>query len=313
MTPTLRQFAAFLKIARLGSFARAADALAMSQPALSQAITQMERLLGARLFDRTTRSVRLTLEGSLLVPHAEAILASVEDAVSAVQRQSSALRARISVGTLPSIAAAFLADILRVFRARHPAAQVAVTDGTSEVLYTGVESGEIDLAIASRLRGRDTVRFRPLLRERFALVLPREHPLARQASVTWSEVLRHEFIAFPPGSGGYEAIHDGLERAGLTLSPVMTLAQSATILRMVEQGVGVTALPVLGCPLPDHESLTVRLLTNPVIEREVGILQSSTATPTASVRALEEIATACVGDCRVPGITVAAAPQRRRP
>ena len=312
MTPTLRQFAAFLKIARLGSFARAAEALAISQPALSQTITQMERLLGARLFDRTTRSVRLTLEGGLLVPHAEAILASVEDAVSAVRRQSSALGARISVGTLPSIAAAFLADILRIFRERHPAAQVAVTDGTSEVLYAGVESGEIDLAIASRLRDHDAVGFRPLLHERFALVLPRDHPLARQASVTWSEALRHPFIAFPPGSGGYEAIHDALERAGLTLDPVMTLAQSVTMLKMVEQGVGVTALPVLGCPRPDHESLTVRPLTNPTIEREVGLLRSSASVPTASVRAIEEVTIECVGRCRLPGIDVVALSQRRR-
>jgi len=310
MYPTLRQFAAFLKVARLGSFARAAEALGMSQPALSQAISQMEGTLGARLFHRTTRSVRLTVEGALLVPHAEAILAGVEDAVSAVRRQSSAVRSRISIGTLPSIATVFLADILRIFRARHPAAQVAVTDGTSEVLYAGVESGEIDLAIASRLRQRDSVRFRPLLRERFALVLPRDHPLARQATVTWSEALRHDFIAFPLGSGGYEAIHDELERAGLTMNPVMTLAQSATVLRMVEAGVGVTALPVLGCPRPEHEGLTVRALTNPAVEREVGILQSSSAVPPASVRALEEIAIECVGQCRLPGIAVAAAPRR---
>jgi hypothetical protein len=59
----------------------------------------------------------------------------------------------------------------------------------------------------------------------------------------------------------------------------MTLAQSTTVPRMVERGVGVTALPLLGCLLPDHESLTVRLLTKPMIEREVGVLQSSTSAP----------------------------------
>lgn len=311
MTPTLRQFAAFLKVARLGSFARAAEALGLSQPALSQAIAQTEDILGARLFHRTTRSVRLTLEGALLVPHAEAILASVEDAVSAVRRQGSALRARISVGALPTFATEFLADMLRIFRARHPAAQVAVTDGTSEVLYGGVESGQIDLAIASRLRGRDAVRFRPLLRERFALVLPRDHPLARQATVTWSEALRHDFIAFPPGSGGYEAMHDGLERAGLTVDPIMTLAQSATGLKMVEAGVGVTALPALGCPRPDHPTLTVRTLASPEIDREVGLVQVATSVPTAGVRTLVEIAMDCVAACQVPGITLATAPLQR--
>lgn len=312
MSPTLRQFAAFLRVARLGSFARAAEALGMSQPALSQAISQMEGMLGARLFDRTTRSVRLTPEGALLVPHAEAIIASVDDAVSAVRRQGAARRPRISVGTLPSHATVFLADILRLFRQRYPAAEVTVTDGTSDVLYAGIEAGQIDLALASRLRDRDSVRFRPLFRERFALVMPRDHPLARRAAVGWDEAVSQDFIAFPTGSAGYEALHDGLERAGLVLRPVMSLAQSATVLKMVEAGVGVTALPMLGAPKHDHPSLTVRPLVNPVIEREVGIVQPAAAGSTAAIRAFEEITTACVAHCQQPGITVTSGLHRRR-
>jgi len=311
MSPTLRQFAAFLKVARLGSFARAAEALGLSQPALSQSIAQMEAMLDARLFDRTTRSVRLTPEGALLLPHAEAIVTSVDHAVSAIRHRGAALRPRISVGTLPTHATVFLADILRIFRLRYPAAEVAVTDGTSDVLYAGIEANLIDLALGSRLREHDSVRFHPLFRERFALVLPRAHPLARQATVDWAEALAHDFIAFPAGSAGYEALHDGLERADLTLRPVMTLAQSATVLKMVEAGVGVTALPMLGCPRPDHPSLTVRPLAKPALDRDVGILQSSSATPTAAIRAFEEITIAQISQCRLPGITVIA-PQRRR-
>ena len=312
MSPTLRQFAAFLRVARLGSFARAAEALGMSQPALSQAISQMEGMLGTRLFERTTRSVRLTPAGALLVPHAEAIIASVEDAVSAVRRQGAALRPRISVGALPSHATVFLADILRLFRQRYPAAEVTVTDGTSDVLYAGIESGHIDIALASRLRDRDSLRFRALFRERFALVMPRNHPLARRAQVTWDEVVSQDFIAFPAGSAGYEALHDGLERAGLILRPVMSLAQSATVLKMVEAGVGVTALPMLGAPKHDHPSLTVRPLVNPVIEREVGIVQSATAGSTPAIRAFEEITITCIAHCQLPGIAVTSGLHRRR-
>ena len=70
MNPTLRQFAAFVQIARLGSFARASESLGLSQPALSQSLSQMETLLGARLFSRTTRALKLTREGTMLLPHA---------------------------------------------------------------------------------------------------------------------------------------------------------------------------------------------------------------------------------------------------
>src|SRR5690606_25800145 len=136
------------------------------------------------------------------------------------------------------------------------------TDGTSEVLYEGVESGKIDLAIGSRLSGRAAVAFTSLRREPFALVLPRTHRLARRPRVTWADALAEDFLAFPPGSAGHTAMEDGLQRAGLLLRPLMTFAQSITALNMVLSGAGVAALPLLGCPA-SHPKLTVRPLIEP--------------------------------------------------
>lgn len=303
MNPTLRQFAAFVQVARLASFARASEALGLSQPALSQSIAQMEELLGARLFHRTTRTLRLTPEGELLLPRAEALLAEVEEAVALVREQGRRALARISLGTLPSVATAFLPEILRVFRADYPATLVAVTDGTSDVLQAGIEGGQIDLAICSRLRGHAALAFLPVLRERFALVLRRDHPLAAQEAVTWREALRHDFIAFPPGSGGFAAIEERLQGAGLALRPVMTLAQSTTVMNMVEAGVGVTALPALGCPPPDHRVLAVRPLVEPVVDREVGLLRAGTATPSAALLALQDIVVRCMQGSAPPGVS----------
>jgi LysR family carnitine catabolism transcriptional activator len=311
MNPSLRQFAAFVQVARLGSFARAAEVLGLSQPALSQSVSQMEGQLGAKLFRRTTRALSLTEEGTLLLPRAEAILDSVEEAVALVRDQSQESRARISLGALPSLAPVFLPEILRVFRTQHPAARVAVTDGTTEVLYAGVESGHIDLAIGSRLAGHPGVRFWPVLRERFALVLPRTHPLARQASVTWAEALRHDFIAFPPSSAGHAAMAEALAEMGLALNPVMTFAQSITALNMVAGGAGVTALPMLGCPSPNHKVLAVRPLTEPVVDREVGLIHSTAREVGArevapALLALQDIVLRSLAASRLPGLSQAA-------
>jgi LysR family carnitine catabolism transcriptional activator len=302
MSPTLRQFAAFVEVARHGSFARAAERLGLSQPALSQSITQMEQLLGAKLFRRTTRAVRLTAEGALLLPRAEQVLSGVEEAVALVREQAQLSRARVSLGSLPSVAAAFLPEILRLFRLRQPATRVAVTDGTSEVLYAGIAAGQIDIAIGSRLRGHASVSFQPVLRERFALVLPRAHPLARKPAVTWAEALRHDFVAFPPGSGGRAAIEDALQQASLALNPVMTFAQASTALNMVAAGAGVTALPALGCPPASHRQLAVRPLIDPVVEREVGIVRSATGEPSAATLALQDISIRCMTQSRLPGL-----------
>jgi DNA-binding transcriptional LysR family regulator len=312
MHPSLRQFLAFTKVARLGSFARAAEALGTSQPALSQSIAQMEELLGLKLFQRTTRAVRMTAEGEFLLPRAERIMAGVEEAMQALQEHAQQRRSRISIGTLPSFATGILPTALRLYRERYPASQLAVMDGTSDVLYAGIEAGQLDVAIGSRLPGHPDVSFRPVLRERFALVLRREHPLARQETVTWREALGQDFIAFPPGSGGRAAMQDALERAGLALHPVMTLAQSNTVMGMVEAGVGVTALPALGCPPADHKVLTSRALVEPVVDREVGILSAMGASPSAGVLAFQELIMACIAQWAAPGILPATAPRGRR-
>ncbi len=312
MNPTLRQFAAFVQVARLGSFARASEALGLSQPALSQAVAQMEAQLGARLFRRTTRALRLTEEGALLLPRAEAILGSVEEAVALVQEQARLGQGRLSLGALPSLAAVFMPEILRAFRARHPETRVAVTDGTSDVLYAGVESGQIDLAIGSRLPGHPGITFQPVLRERFALVLPRAHPLARKPRVTWAEALRLDFIAFPPGSAGHVAMEEALRGAGLVLNPVMTFAQSLTALKMVAGGAGVTALPVLSCPPPTHKALAVRPLTDPVVDREVGVIRAAAREAAPAMLALQEIATRCMLESRHPGLALPAGERGKR-
>ncbi len=294
MNPTLRQFAAFVQIARLGSFARASEALGLSQPALSQSLSQMELLLGARLFSRTTRALKLTREGAMLLPHAEAILGSVDEAVALVREQAGLARARISLGALPSLVPVFLPEILRIFRERRPSTQVAVTDGTSEVLYGGVANGLIDLAISSRLPGQSGITFEPVLREPFALVMPRTHPLARRSSVTWAEALRFEFLAFPPGSAGHTAMAEALQRVGLALHPSMTFAQSITALNMVAGGAGIAALPVLGCPSKRHPTLVTRPLTDPVVEREVGLIHASEREVSPVLQALHGIAKECL-------------------
>jgi DNA-binding transcriptional LysR family regulator len=302
MNITLRQLEAFTQVARSGSFVRAAEALGMSQPALSQTIAQMERLLDLKLFQRTTRALQLTSEGEFLLPRAEAILSDTEEALRAMQDRSRQRESRIAMGSLPSLATGLLPEILRRYRERYPLSRVAVTDGTSETLYAGVEGGQIDLAISGRLRDHPDVSFLPLFRERFALVLRRDHPLAQRDVVTWRDVLRYDFIAFLRGSGGQAAIEDALERAGLTLNPVMTLAQSNTVIGMVEAGVGVTAIPALGCPPEDHKTLTSRPLVEPATEREVGLLRRVSAAPSTSMLAMQSLTIEFLATLQLPGV-----------
>jgi len=289
MNPTLRQLAAFAQVARFRSFARAAELLGMSQPALSQVIARAEETLGVKLFQRTTRAVRLTAEGEFFLPHAEAILAHVAGSVEALKAQARQHQAGITIGTLPSLVAGLLAEIMHSYRARHPDSQVTVIDGTAEVLYAGIASGQIDMAVGSRLADRPDISFQPLFDEAFALVLRRDHGLARQERITWTQALHEDFIAYPMGSSGRATIENALQRAGLALKPVMTFAQSTSTLGMVEAGIGVAALPSAACPAPDHRTLTSRPLIDPIVTRQIGFLHLAARPPTTAMLAMQAV------------------------
>lgn len=286
--PTLRQLEAFARVARLGSFARAAADLGLSPPALSQAISQLELGLGTTLIHRTTRVAHLTVDGEFLLPAAERVRSELDSALAALKEGAQTRRSRISIGAVPSLAVGFLPPVMRGFARLHPAIQVMPHDAPAEQLYRGVENGQFDIALTSRLADRPGLTFSSLLHDRFHLVMRRDHPLASATEVRWRALQELPVIGFAPGTGTRIALMAELARSGIELRPVMELALSTTILGMVEAGVGVATLTSFALPTAAHPSLVSCRLVEPVIHREIGILTSAQRPLPASAMALRD-------------------------
>jgi len=175
----LRHFECFVEVARLGSLSRAAERLALSQPAVSKTLAELERIAGARLMTRGRGGVLLTASGEALLPHAEAGLAGFEQALGAVGAARAQEAMAVTVGALPTVAAAILPEAVARFRSAHPGAHVTVRTGPNAHILELLRGGTLDMVVG-RLAAPEQIEglsFQHLYSEEVRFVVRPGHPL----------------------------------------------------------------------------------------------------------------------------------------
>src|SRR5919197_143225 len=188
----LQQMRYVVAVAETRSFTRAAERCLVVQSALSHQIARLERELGARLFDRTSRRVRLTPAGTAFLPAARQCLDAAERAAAEAAAAVGQVRGRLAVGLIPTVAAVDIPAALRDFRREYPDVRISLRVGASEKLAEQVKEGVIDVAFlglptTAQLRG---VEGRELARDRLVAVVPPDHPLAAESTVTLRRLSR---------------------------------------------------------------------------------------------------------------------------
>src|SRR5215212_5845961 len=174
----LRQLTCFERVAELGSMSRAAEALHLVQPAVSQQIALLERQVGLRLFHRGPRGVRLTEAGEALLPSARRVLAEVERAGQVLGGLRELRGGRVALGITPSAVIWLLPELLERYRGQHPMVQVQVQEDMTDQLVEYLGDGRLDLAVVSLPIDDDGLVVRPILEERLALIVGPDHRLA---------------------------------------------------------------------------------------------------------------------------------------
>lgn len=287
---TLQQLEAFERVARLGSFRAAAQALHVSQPALSRTIRLAEAVLGARLFDRDTRHVALTPSGRELLPIARRILLEFDSAFSELSQFVDGRRGHVTVASLPSVAVAILPGVVSALRMQHPAVGFTLEEAPAEPLLLRVEEGLVDFGITVEPPPDARLRYTHLLDDPFVLLCRHDDPLARQAAAPWTAFAdRAVIVSAAQGSIG-PIVQAQLARQAITVHPVLEYASVAAGGAMVAEGLGITALPRLTLGLIASPGLVVVPLQEPVVCRRIGIVTriGRTLSPAAeaTVRAL---------------------------
>ncbi len=266
------QLAAFLHLARTGSFSEAAILQGVSQPALSRTIRMMEAVIGRSLFDRTTRRVELTPTGRELRPIAERMVAEFDGAFGELAQFIEGRRGRIVVAALPSVCAVLLPGAIARFQITHPAVDVLIQDGLAGTVTDAILGGRADIGLAVRPPPAEKLAYRPLLADEFGLVCRSDDVLAGPAAVGWPVFETRPFIAMDPASSVRAMTDAAFLQAGLAIRPLYECAFLATTGSLVEAGLGITALPRLTLRLVSASGLVWRPLVQPTLQRSLGVL-----------------------------------------
>jgi LysR family transcriptional regulator, carnitine catabolism transcriptional activator len=286
MQLTIRQLEILVAAADAETFTRAAQALGVSQPSLSEAIARIEEELGAKLFERTGRRVTLTAEGHHAVAVARELVRDFHQALTNLADRMPGIRGRIIVAALPSVACAVLPRALRALQARFPGIEVAVQDVLHERAVAAVSEGLADLALTIRPSRLDGLRFDELGADPVRLVCPICHPLAGQERVSWRDLGQYPFIGLARTSSVRKLTDAAFINAEVPIEPSYEVEQIPSAAALVEAGLGITALPVLTLRMFNGAGLTSRPLGKPVIRRHVGVVTPERRTMTAPIAAL---------------------------
>lgn len=238
----LLQVEGFLEVARRGSVSRAAEALFITQPTLTARLHGLERELGARLFQRTPRGMRLTDAGRAWVPFAERAMRALVEGREALEQVKTASAGHLTIGSALAVSTYILPDLLERFVSRHPRVEVAVRTGHSEDVLEMVLRDDVQLGLGRAINHPD-LDVRPFHREELVLVCAPDHAFAKRRSVTLPEVTNQKLIMFDRTSSYYEITQAAFLSAGVSLRGLMELDSIEAAKKMVERGLGVALLP----------------------------------------------------------------------
>jgi DNA-binding transcriptional LysR family regulator len=239
---------AFVAVVQFGGFTRAADALHLSQPALSRRIALLEGDLGQAVFERGRRGARLTDAGRTFLPHAQAALACLRDGTAAVQALAQGEAGRLTLAIVGTLASTELTARLRRFHDDHPRLQVLLRTGNSAEVSGLVRRGEATLGLRYFPDPASDVVSRDLYREPLVVVAAAGHRLAGARRIAPERLRDESWVAFPPRRGTApdpygQVVARSLAAAGLDGSPVVVIDSLTAQKRLVEAGFGLAMVP----------------------------------------------------------------------
>ena len=291
-----RQLRAFVALIDLPNFTRAAQACHLSQPAFSTLIRQLEQEVGTRLFDRNTRSVQLTPEGRLFEASARRLLADVERAMEDLGAHVERRKGRVHVAALPSLAAGWLPALFSDFHARWPGIELALSDQLSDACIDLVRGGQADFALAaagSRASESAELRMRVLCTDRFHLVCPAAHPLATEPRLTLRKLQPFSFIHMTRNSSVRQALDAALHPQ--RLNAAFEVEHLATVMGLVEAGLGISVVPALTLFHFRRETLVTRPLPLPALTRTLYLVQRREGSLSVAAQTLHDLVVARLG------------------
>ncbi|HET7205864.1 MAG TPA: LysR family transcriptional regulator [Terriglobales bacterium] len=258
------QVETFLAVSTFGGFHRAAEALRVSQPAVSARIKALEESLGAKLFSRSRTGLTLSDAGKTFRPYAEQLLKAASQARQAVHELRPGSAGPLLVASALSISVYFLPDVLKRFQRAHPNMLVEIRSGHSKAVLEMVLSGDAEIGLARSLQHPEVETF-SLRDDPLLLVAHPKHGPKHARRARLEDVAAWPLIVYERGSSDWTLTSGLFRRAGLVPNIAFEVDSIETAKRMVERGLGLAFLPQLAIV---HEIRSGRLSTVKILDAE---------------------------------------------
>src|SRR3984893_11945568 len=306
---TLRQLRYFDALARHGHFGRAAETCAISQPALSMQIKEMEEALGGMLLERSARQVALTRFGEEIAERVRDILRSVDELGDFARASCDRLAGRLRVGMIPTIAPYLLPKVIENLARLHPELDIHVRETLTPKLIKEVAEGRLDTAIVALPVSEPSLTEVALFTENFLLVRPGE---AKGTPVPSSEMLREMRLLLL--EEGHCFRDQALSFCNMQSSPpreVLDASSLSTLVQMVGAGIGVTLIPEMAVAVETRSApVSVARFRNPQPSRTIGMVWRRTSPLARQLHQISEAVCLSAGQTRGRDVGLATRGQR---
>ena len=255
-------------VAEQNSFTKAAEALCLTQSALSGLIKELEQNLDVKLFDRTTRKLHLSDAGGRLLPQAKRVLNEMSVLNEKVANLKSLHQGHIHLAVSQQLSASTMPKFIAKFCELHPNIEVTLTDCSIDQVVEHIENLEADLGVAPERSYSDDLHADILFSSPFYLVLPTSHPFAKKNQLHWSDLLNERLITL---NGPFiKGLQNELpvQISSRIFNPDFEINFLSTALGMTRMGLGVTLCLLYAAEWVEQNGLTMRPITEPVVERK---------------------------------------------
>jgi DNA-binding transcriptional LysR family regulator len=260
-------------IVRHGSFSRAAQALNLTQPAVSMQVRHLEQALGLPLLERVGKRAFPTRAGEVLLGHADRALRELEAGVERVQELRGVVAGRVRLGTSASISIYLLPPALRRFRARYPETEVVIVTGNAAEITRAVVANTLDVGIVSLpVRDRELV-VTPFFRDELVAVAPPDPAWRRTPVLDAAALAAHPLILFEAGATLRRIIDGWFHRAGVAPRSPMELGNTEAIKKLVEAGLGLSVTSWFSVKSEVRAGTLRAIRLTPPLERQIGLVR----------------------------------------
>ena len=270
--PTMRQLRAFAAVYHLRKVSAAAEQLSLTQSAVSLSLRQLEEGLGARLFDRTTRTLQPTQAAREAIVLAERILRDAQDLSAGMLELTELRRGRVSVAITPTLAELLLPAAILRFRQRYPGIHVDVNDCAPDQFIGRVVGGQVDFGIGVPEQDGADVDTDPLVPDHLAVVCLPDHRFAARTRLRWADLADQPVMTVRPGYGVRPLIDASAARAGVRLRVVHEVTFLSTALWMTRAGMAVAIMPAAYARPNLPGELAVLPLSAPRVSRDICVV-----------------------------------------